>query len=509
MTIPTSIEPSTADMYPVVAADTFILATRETGYRSAAAAVAELIDNSLQANASQIDIVVRAEDHGGGIGIAVLDNGGGMDPQSLRRALQFGGSERFDSRIGFGRFGMGLPNSSLSQARRVEVYSWQDGENPHFSYLDVDDIANKRCDTVPPPIIAALPKWAEARRARSGTLVVWPTCDRLGLRRVSTVSARLRAELGRIYRYALWQGVQITVNSDNVDALDPLLCRGRVHAPGAEPVGEPLKYEIRTPTNPATASVVTVRFSILPVAAWAPRPNPEKRRLGVTGRAGVSIVRAGREIDYGWYLMGEKRKENYDDWWRCEIAFQPDLDEYFRVTHSKQGVTPHPKLAEMIAPDLEHMARMLNVRVRGEFRSLSTGLEKAHGRVSSARGEPGGVPVSRLTAATSATRRERHLPPLRRTVKRYVLRIAAASTGRFFSVDVVGESAVVTINSNHPFYEAVYAPACANGRNERFGVECIILSAARAELAERDARRSTDAHAEAWGDALAAFLKSS
>ncbi len=28
-----------------------------------------------------------------------------------------------------------------------------------------------------------------------------------------------------------------------------------------------------------------------------------------------------RESDYGWFFMGPKRKENYDDWWRCEVAF--------------------------------------------------------------------------------------------------------------------------------------------------------------------------------------------
>ena len=40
----------------IVAEPNFVLATRDTGYRSLAAAVAELIDNSLQASAKTVSI---------------------------------------------------------------------------------------------------------------------------------------------------------------------------------------------------------------------------------------------------------------------------------------------------------------------------------------------------------------------------------------------------------------------------------------------------------------------
>jgi DNA topoisomerase VI subunit B len=106
----------------------FILSTRDTGYRSTASAVAELVDNSVQAGANRIRIFVSHE----GIGVdrrllvAVMDNGCGMDAETLTTALRFGGSSRFDDRSGPGRFGMGLPNSSFSQAKRLEVYTWQD-----------------------------------------------------------------------------------------------------------------------------------------------------------------------------------------------------------------------------------------------------------------------------------------------------------------------------------------------------------------------------------------------
>ena len=50
----------------------------------------------------------------------------------------------------------------------------------------------------------------------------------------------------------------------------------------------------------------TAQFSLLPVARWHDLPNEEKRRLGITGGAGLSVIRAGREIDYGWLLFGKR-----------------------------------------------------------------------------------------------------------------------------------------------------------------------------------------------------------
>ena len=63
--------------------------------------------------------------------------------------------------------------------------------------------------------------------------------------------------------------------------------------------------------------------------------NEEKRFFGITQNAGMSILRAGREIDFGWFFMGGKRKENYDNWWRAELSFDPALDELFGVTSYK------------------------------------------------------------------------------------------------------------------------------------------------------------------------------
>src|SRR5690349_17111663 len=110
----------------IIVLDKFIQATRDSGYKGTVSALSELIDNSLQAGAKHVWIKVVADAaNGTNITISVLDDGSGMDKRTLRHALRFGGSSRFDDRSGLGRYGMGLPNSSLSQARRLDVWSWR------------------------------------------------------------------------------------------------------------------------------------------------------------------------------------------------------------------------------------------------------------------------------------------------------------------------------------------------------------------------------------------------
>ena len=167
---------------PIVADPQFMLATRDTGYRGVPAAIAELIDNAVQAEASDVRICVREERPLGRAGtalgreltIGVLDNGHGMDHDSLWTAVQFGGTERFNDRSGLGRFGMGLPNSSVSVTRRLEVYSWRRPSEVLHTYLDIDEVAQCLLRGIPEPEYRPLPLWAAEAAAASGTLVVWP-----------------------------------------------------------------------------------------------------------------------------------------------------------------------------------------------------------------------------------------------------------------------------------------------------------------------------------------------
>lgn len=492
--------PGLAQDRPIVADATFVLATRDTGYRSAAAAVGELVDNALQAHAMNVHIFVIDERVAGGrhVTVGVLDDGIGMDPDTMQYALQFGGTNRFNDRSGFGRFGMGLPNSSVSQTKRFEVYSWSAATGCIATYLDVDEVTGGQLRAIPVPVPAQLPTWAAAAAAPTGTLVVWSRCDRLDYRKATTVACKLSQALGRIYRRALWKGVRVYMNGVQLVAADPLFCHPLTGEGGGHGFGDPLTYEIAAAGASGVTSTVMVRFTELPVALWYSLPVEQKRQMGIVGGAGVSILRAGREIDYGWHLMGAKRRENYDDWWRCEVSFEPALDELFGVTHSKQGITPTPELRAILGPDLEAIARELNARARTAFKTLRA---EAPSR-----------------AAGHATERDPLLPPpptayLRRSPAadryRYRIEVASHAGPEFFTVAVRSDEVRVRFNADHPFVKHVYEPARAeSGGKTRYALESAILAAARARLNATSTADGAllDRFISDWGDALAAFV---
>jgi hypothetical protein len=91
--------------------------------------------------------------------IAVYDNASGMDAVTLRDALQFGNGTHLDRsrQEGIGKFGMGLPNASISQCKRIDVYTWQKGKVLH-THLDVDQIEKGKLKEVPAPEPTEIPE---------------------------------------------------------------------------------------------------------------------------------------------------------------------------------------------------------------------------------------------------------------------------------------------------------------------------------------------------------------
>jgi hypothetical protein len=518
---------SRKDDCSIIAVDKFIQATRDSGYKGTESAVAELVDNSLQAGARKvaIEVAVAEGEEDYPMRISVLDDGCGMDRATLRQALRFGGSSRFNDRTGLGRYGMGLPNSSLSQARRVEVFSWRRVSSALYCYLDVDEIAAGDMIEVPEPRSRVLPPWVGRVRTPTGTLVVWTRCDRLDHRRVSTIVRRLFSPMGRIFRYFLWDRVLVTVNGTPVEPLDPLYLDPRSARRGGTRFGKPLEYMVEARNGNGVVNgtgKVTVTFSELPVHEWHQLPNEEKRRLGIVNGAGVSVVRAGREIDYGWFFLDGKRRENYDDWWRAEIRFDAILDEAFGITHTKQQIRPQEYLAEILTPDLENLAKALNGRVRQAHLHLKAANETAEvERVASDRDQllnplPVIRPASQGESIEELAQRHpvlREAPAMRENagMEYRIIREDMDDT-EFYRFAHDDGRFVLVLNQNHPFFRKVYLPlADADDKDSqatRAQLDLMLLAAARAEAeaASVPERKALAGFRKTWSDNLATFL---
>ncbi|HYB98814.1 MAG TPA: ATP-binding protein [Candidatus Limnocylindrales bacterium] len=354
-----------------------VQAMRDNGYRNTAYAVAELIDNSIQAGATSVELLCCEDEelvqhrvrrriaH-----VAVLDNGSGMDAKVLRMALQFGNGTHLGDRNGIGRFGMGLPSASISQCKKVEVWSWTDGPaSSVYSYIDLEEVARSRMREVPAPTPRALPElWTSVARsvARSGTLVVWSVLDRCMWRTALSVIRNSEFLIGRMYRRFLHDGrvairlaafvkddpTTMTID-DYAVANDPMY----LMVPSSTPApydNEPLfqhdgdNYEIPMEIEfQGVCHTVKIRFSFAREEARN-RPNAGATDYGkhAARNIGVSLVRADRELD-----MDQALVNGYDPrerWWGVEVDFPPSLDELFGVTNNKQAARHFSEVASNI-----------------------------------------------------------------------------------------------------------------------------------------------------------------
>ena len=257
--------------FALIVPENFIQATRDSGYKSLGSALAELVDNAFEAKATKVVITVEkwGGDDSPDVRVRVADNGIGMDQHTLRHALQFGWSSRFNQRDSYGRYGMGLPNASLSHARRVDLVSSQDGKTALGAYLDVDEIARCRVESISRAYRANWAEFAIHTKFARGTVVTWQKCDRLLDRKLGLLSRKLRTELGRLFRYQLWAKKTVTVNGEPVVSFDPLFTNYGANLTGAVPLGPDLLYAIAIPgSTRKRTSTVTVRFTQLPVGKW-------------------------------------------------------------------------------------------------------------------------------------------------------------------------------------------------------------------------------------------------
>jgi len=166
---------------------------RDIGY-DLPAAVADLVDNSLDADALRVDVDLTHDDHGGWVRIA--DDGLGMTERELDEAMRYGSSRSYRKRD-LGSFGLGLKTASLSQCRSLTVATRSTVGGPiRVRRWDLDRVA--RTDAWELERLAgrsAPPQALEPLDDGTGTVVLWQRPDRiLGTRRVEGDAAARRLE---------------------------------------------------------------------------------------------------------------------------------------------------------------------------------------------------------------------------------------------------------------------------------------------------------------------------
>ena len=376
-------------------------ALRSSGYKSIDSAIAELLDNSIEAGAHDIFVIMSERidpiTHRKAVyEFGILDNGSGMDAGQLASCLGIGFTTKSD-RHGMGRFGVGLPQASLHVTPNVEVYSWtssMDRDTPvNQVWLDIEKVKTGEQEEINDPEQLVLPekfrpflRYKTASKeydfTQHGTLVYWKNCDNVKPKTMAALNPKLEFTLGRKFRHLIVDGTHnirlVTIGHEEnaIDVLpnDPLFLMvpnyvlGNLNDPEnisertnqncTEPIfslyhEEKISFPyIDQKTKERKSSDVIVRFSRVLAEFYdqtaIPTGDPGSKPIGRYAKKleGISVVRAGREIDFGTFDFYDKTNSPQHRWWGCEICFEPVLDELFGVSNNKQQIELHDERAD-------------------------------------------------------------------------------------------------------------------------------------------------------------------
>lgn len=343
-------------------------ALRGLGY-STAAALADIVDNSISAGAT--DVRIHFEWDGVASRVAVIDDGRGMDDAELQNAMTLGVRNPLDERApeDLGRFGMGLKTSSFSQCRRLTVASRREGQPVACLHWDLDELA-ARTDQGWVMFEGAAPGSEDHVQAihllSRGTLVLWEKLDRV-------VTAGYTADhfgdlvdgveqwLAMVFQ-RLIEGPQpkfrLFLNDRRVEPWDPFM------------IGHPAKPWHSPVARTATASgVVEVQCHVLPhkdrllEAEFKRAGGPE----GWTSQQGFYVYRNERLLlAGGWLGLGQGRAWNREESHRLariRLDIPNTADAEWKIDIRKSSARPPVSLR----PWLTKLAEDTRERARRVF----------------------------------------------------------------------------------------------------------------------------------------------
>jgi len=512
---------TTSTRIPAILTGQALRALRDAGY-TFAAALGEVIDNSIEAKANDIAIFMEDEqDAKGKIHVrrlVIADDGIGMAQDHdgndiLQRYLQLGYSTRYMSKKTIGKYGVGAKLAAFNFAERVDVWSCSDPEDGwrhvYFDLVEAEE-QEKNGETVEiaEPDRQEIPEeFGHLVPEGTGTLVLWSKIDRLEAGRWAVDANQLRVELekelARTFREFINGGIVISVNERTLLAHDPLFLMERTWAD--QRLQEEAKKAAKNEKEGSSKQKLPTHFPAELIADEPIKIGGSRARLRVTlyphavtrkrGLGGdnlaralrvpenegqISFMRLNREISYTnvpRILPGGVRES--DRFIGIELSFEPELDDYFGVRHVKRGVEPHG--------DLRNAARKLLAKYIPVAR---TRLEERWGKAAREEQEHGGehapvveaankvdqtLPKSRVQVSQGEEEHRRALEELAEDVGKedekekqeyieqirddpFVIESVSFPGQVFIDVQHFGGQVLIRLNTRHRFYRELWEP---------------------------------------------------
>ena len=345
-----------------------------------AQAVADIVDNSIEANASVVAIDVEFE--GDDSWVRIADNGTGMRAEQLREAMRYGAEREYEEED-LGKFGLGLKTASMSQCQRLSVASrWNPDRADITAYSwDLQHIEKTNRWEILPAEKGALQLRMPLKES-IGTVVLWQRLDRiLGYRlpygemsrkRLSQTCREIEIHLGMVFHKFLAGEVRrkklkILLNGNEIQPWDPF-CRSEGNT-------KPLQEVKLSVEQDGVSGEVIFQPYIVPAQADFSEPDAFRAASGPTGwneQQGFYIYRADRMIQSGGWSNLRARDE-HTKLARVAVSFSPHLDEAFKINVAKMRV----QMPSGIRDQVRHLASIVAKVAREVYDRKPVGSSKA------------------------------------------------------------------------------------------------------------------------------------
>lgn len=329
---------------------------RAVGY-SVETAIADLIDNSIAAQADSVEIKYDASDDPF---VAILDNGCGMAANELTNAMRHGSNNPADEREpnDLGRFGLGLKTASLSQCRKLTVVSRKDHITSARQWdLDVVQQTGRWLVVVPGSSeLEALPMFSRLQALDSGTLVVWQDLDRLTAgafdpqsemtNKLSSLYEHLALVFHRFTQKEDGVGlVRMVVNGQQIPPRDPFLRSNTFRQPLE---GQVIRHE--------RGDVRVLPFILPPVSHLSQDEiSLAGGKEGLRGTQGFYIYRNRRLVIYGtWFRLVPK--EEFYKLTRVQVDIPNTFDDLWALDIKKSVAYPPEAIRKRLKELIPHFA---------------------------------------------------------------------------------------------------------------------------------------------------------
>lgn len=349
---------------------------RDTGY-SPEAAFADIIDNSIAADATRIRI--ELVNLMGELRVIFTDNGKGMSESQLLAGMRYGAPKREDPKS-LGKFGMGLKTASTAFCQRLVVLSIRNGADCIRAW-DLDTIRkNDRWELENPDKDNYYDEFEElkefASEEGSGTMVIWEKIDRLVTlgddrkiqKQLENLGNELKDELSAVFgRFldhedASCPNVSISVVAGSqpekfLQPWDPLCQKLNTGSSSGARVKKLPEKVIRANMDGGADHTFNITGSILPSQNEMTEEEQNKVRYTLDNQ-GFYIYREGRLIWHDGWPQRMYKKEGKITRLRVVLDFTHELDDLFKIDFRKSRIiipkTVRDELKKIVAPWRNH-----------------------------------------------------------------------------------------------------------------------------------------------------------